>query len=190
MWILDDSKIINLFFERNEQAISELEGKYGTYCYSVSWNILRVKEDAEECVNESFYKAWTSIPPLVPANLKIWLARVVRNVSINQWKKNHAKKRYAGIEIQLSELEECVPSPMRIDNNVEELGKIISTWLRTVSKEERRIFLLRYFWGKKVREIAKIEQEKAEKISKKLFVLRNQLKNVLEEEGMIDDYRA
>lgn len=184
---MDDSKIINLFFERNEQAISELEGKYAAYCYSVSWNILHVKEDAEECVNESFYKAWISIPSLVPANLKIWLVRVVRNISINQWKKKHAKKRYAGIEIQLSELEECVPSSLRIDNNAEEVGKVISGWLKTVSWEERRIFLLRYFEGKKVREIAKSEQIKAEKISKKLFILRNQLKKVIEEEGMLGE---
>lgn len=177
---MQDSEIIDLFFVRDERALRETEAKYGAYCYRVSWNILRVKEDAEECVNECFYKAWNAIPPLVPANFRAWLAKLVRNISINLFNRKRAKKRYAEVELSLSELEECIPANMEAEENEEELGKVIDGWLRTLEKVDRRLFLLRYFEGMKVKEIAQAEHMDAKKISKRLFTLRGQLKKVLE----------
>lgn len=184
---MKDSEIVALYFKRDEQAICETKSKYGAYCYAIAWNILTVKEDAEECVSDTYYKAWASIPPAAPDNLRAWLAKVVRNIAINLWNKNHSQKNYRGIQLLLSELEECIPAGVSVEEQIEakELGRIISEWLRSIPESDRRIFLQRYFEGCKVKQIAVYEKATAGKIAKRLFVLRAKLKEVLEEKGVL-----
>lgn len=184
---MEDAEIINMFVKREEQAICETRNKYGVYCYTIAKNILTVKEDVEECINDTYYKAWTSIPPTIPACLKAWLGKVVRNISINLWKKNHAKKNYNAMDILLSELEECIPSGQNVERQIEakELGKMISEWLRKLPGEDRHIFLLRYFEGNSVKQIASNQNMEASKVSKRLFSLRARLKENLEENGVM-----
>jgi RNA polymerase sigma-70 factor (ECF subfamily) len=183
---MKDSEIIQLFFQRDENAIRETDHKYGAYCHTVARNILGMDEDANECVNDTWYQAWISIPPTVPENLRVWLAKIVRNISLNTWKKKRAKKRYSGMELLLDELEECIPSGISMEKQLEDaqIGALISDWLRTLPVFERQIFLMRYFEGQGVQQIAVRENTEAAKISKKLFVLRGQLKKVLEREGV------
>ena len=107
---MEDSEIITLYWNRDERAIAETSTKYGSFCQRIAQNILTVREDAEECVSDTYQQAWTSIPPLRPQRLRPWLGRVVRNLAINRWRRNHAQKRYAGLEALFSELEECIPS--------------------------------------------------------------------------------
>ncbi len=184
---MKDSEIVDLYLKRDELAISETKNKYGTYCYTIAWNILSIKEDAEECVSDTYYKAWTSIPPTIPNNLKAWLSKVVRNISINLWNKNHAQKNYRGMDVLLSELEECVPSCENVEKQIEakELGEMISEWLRSVSETDRSIFMQRYFEGFSVKQIAGYQKTEAKKISKRLFCLRAQLKEILEKKGVM-----
>ena len=184
---MEDAEIINLFFKREERAISETKNKYGMYCYTIAQNILTIKEDVEECINDTYYKAWISIPPTIPNCLKAWLGKVVRNISINLWKKNHAKKNYNGMDILLSELEDCIPSGQNVERQIEaeELGEIISEWLRSIPKDDRHIFLLRYFEGNSVKQIAINQNVEANKVAKRLFSLRMKLKATLEENGVM-----
>jgi RNA polymerase sigma-70 factor (ECF subfamily) len=184
---MNDSEIIQLYVQRDENAIRETDRKYGAYCHTVARNILGIDEDVQECVNDTWYQAWISIPPTMPENLRVWLAKIVRNISLNTWKKQRTKKRYSGMELLLDELEECIPSGDSLEKQLEdaEIGALISGWLRTLPVFERRIFLLRYFEGQGVQQIAARENTKAAKISKKLFLLRGQLKKVLEREGVV-----
>ena len=102
---MEDAQIIDLYFQRDESAITQTAAKYGIFCHKLARNILSVEEDAEECVNDTYLQAWNAIPPLRPDKLGAWLGRVVRNIAINMWNKNHRKKRYSGMELLLAELE-------------------------------------------------------------------------------------
>ena len=107
---MEDSAIIDLFNRRDEQAIAETAAKYAAYCGAVAGNILTLREDAEECLNDTWLAAWNDIPPSRPASLKSYLGRLTRNLAISRWRWAHAEKRYSGLELLLSELEDCVPA--------------------------------------------------------------------------------
>ena len=105
---MEDLEIIGLYFRRNEKAITETAAKYGTFCRNIALNILSNREDAEECVNDTYLQAWNTIPPQKPDKLGAWLGRVIRNIAYNLWKKNHRQRRYTGMEEILNELEDCI----------------------------------------------------------------------------------
>lgn len=186
MRIMEDSQIIDLYWERDERAISETDQKYGGYCRTVANNILTDREEAEKCVNDVYYRVWNSIPPERPRILRAWLGKITRNAAINQWNLNHAKKRYGGMELLLSELDECVPSASSVELETEtsEIGKCISTWLRSLPPDARILFVRRYFNGESVRALAQELRTSPEKITQKLYRLRRSLKQVLEKEGI------
>ena len=106
---MEDERIIELFFQRNEDAVTEAQHKYKTYCAHIALNLISNSQDAEECVNDVFLTAWKRIPPEQPRNLKTWLGKVTHDSAVNLWKKNHRQKRYAGITQALDELQEAVP---------------------------------------------------------------------------------
>ena len=108
---MEDKRIIELYFARDEQAIRHTADKYGAYCTAVSMSILHSEPDAEECVNDTYLKTWNSIPPTRPSSLKLFLARITRNLSINRHRALHSDKRNKDLEVSLSELESCFPSP-------------------------------------------------------------------------------
>ena len=183
---MEDGQIIKLFWDRKEQAVSETAKKYSAYCYAIAYNVLSVKEDAEECVNDTLQKAWDSIPPNQPDNLKAWLGKVCRNVALNLWQKSHAKKRNRGMDLLFSELEECIPSVHTVEKEIENsrISACINRWLRTLPREDRILFVRRYWYGDAVKDLAKERNISPEKLSQKLFRLRKGLKAALEKEDI------
>jgi len=183
---MEDLQIIDLYWKRDESAIRETDRKYGGYCYSIALNILSVKEDAEECVNDAYHQTWISIPPHRPQSLRAWLGKLCRNTALNIWNKNHAKKRYGGIELLFSELEDCIPSSSDVEKEVEisEVSNCISTWLRSLSAADRALFVRRYWNGEAIQMLARERNLSPSKLTQRMYKLRKSLKNALEREGI------
>ena len=181
---MNDNDIIALYWARDERAITETDGKYGRFCRSIAMNILSVNEDAEECVNDTYHKAWTVIPPQKPDCFRAWLGKVVRNIALNLWNRSHTKKRNSGMETMLSELEECVPSRETVESEIDdiELGHAISRWLETLDGQDRKFFILRYWNGIPLKSIAERYGVRADKLAQKMLRLRRSLKEALEKE--------
>lgn len=181
---MEDADIVELYLERNEQAIQETEKTYGGFCYSISFNILRIREDAEECVNDSYLQAWNSIPPARPKNFKSWIGKVVRNLSINKWKYIHRIKRSSETTVLLDELDECMPINESVEDIIDrkEMTRLLNEWLAGLPSDDRIIFLKRYWFGNSVKDIAAERGEKPEKVSKRLYILRKKLHKIIERE--------
>lgn len=182
---MEDSEIISLYWSRDESAIAETSRKYGGLCFRIAKNILTAAADAEECVNDTYFRAWNSIPPQKPIKLGAWLGRVVRNISITLWQKNHAQKRYNGIDAILDELEDCIPSPDTVERELDEaeLSRFIDGWLMSLEPSDRAIFVRRYWYGEPVAEISKEQGADPAKIASRMFRLRKKLRASLEQEG-------
>ncbi len=182
---MEDSQIIELYWERSEAAVEETVKKYGTFCHRVAQNILTLREDAEECVNDVWQLAWSSIPPQRPQALRAWLGRVVRNLAINRWNRDHAQKRYAGMEQLLSELEDCIPSPKTPENELEgqELTDYLNSWLASLDRDDRILFVRRYWNGEAVKDLAGERGAAPGAIAKRIYRLRQNLRQSLEKEG-------
>lgn len=183
---MEDKQIIELYFARMEQAIRETDLKYGGVLYRIAKNILETHEDSEEILNDTYGKAWDTIPPINPNSLCAYLGRITRNLSINRWHQQRTQKRANGIDLLLSELGECIPEKKGISQEIEakELGKVIDTWLRTLEQEDRVLFLRRYWFEDPVKELAKKCETTPNKLAGRLFRLRQSLKKQLEQEGI------
>ena len=182
---MDDSAIIALYWSRDEGAISETQKKYGPYCRTIAMNILGSAEDAEECVSDALHSAWNAIPPQRPGSLSAFLGRIVRNLSISRRRHERAQKRFSGLDVMLSELEECLPSPNGVEDAVEgrELTGRIEGWLDGLGREDRVIFMRRYWYGDEVQALARADKMSANQMAKRLSRLRGSLKRELEREG-------
>lgn len=183
---MDDKQIIELYFERNEQAIKETETKYGAFCHRIAMNILGIHEDAEECVNDTYYSVWKQIPPTVPEVFKVYLGRITRNLSISRFRAMRAKKRYSSMEIMLSELNDCVPSSSNVEQTIEvmQLSDYISEWLDSLPEEDCALFVRRYWFGDEVQELAKKCGITAAQMAQRMLRLRKSLKAALEQKGV------
>ncbi len=183
---MEDSEIVALYWARSEQAIEETDRKYGMLCRAIAMNLLGIREDAEECINDTYMEAWNSMPEQRPAKLQAWLGRVVRNLSISRWRRDHRQKRYAGMDLLLSELDECVPARDDTARTVElhELGRIIDDWLRSLSTEERELFLRRYWNGESLALLAKERKVPPGTLAQQMYRLRARLKAKLQLEGI------
>ncbi len=184
---MNDNEIIRLYFLRDQSAITQTDRAYGPMCRALAKRILRNREDAEECVNDTYMAAWNSMPEQRPERLRAWLGRVVRNLSISRWRAAHRQKRYAGIELLLSELDECVPSPDDTQRTVElnELSALIDGWLRTLSEEDRTLFLRRYWNGEQLAALAAERNTAPGSLAQRMHRLRAGLKTKLEQEGIV-----
>lgn len=182
---MTDEQIIHLYFDRDQSAITETDRKYGTYCYSIASNLLG-REDSEECVNDTYHTAWTRIPPEIPQSLKAYLGRIVRNISISRFRRSHAQKRNSGVNILFSELEDCLPSAVTVESEVDsrELSRLISSWLATLSGDDRTLFVLRYWHGTAVQNLAEKCGCTPNAISLRIRRLRKSLKYYLEAKGV------
>ena len=182
---MEDQRIIQLFWERDQGAIAALARKYGRYCRTIAENILRSREDAEECVNDVYLRVWNAVPPQRPQALPAFLGRIVRNLSISRWRRERAQKRYAGLENLLSGLEECLPDPKGVEETVEgrELTCRIEVWLESLPRDDRVVFLRRYWYGQEVQVLAKDWGVTPNQMAKRLQRLRKSLKHNLEQEG-------
>lgn len=183
---MDDIKIVQLYWERDQNAITETEIKYGNYCTSIAINILGNNEDAEECVNDTYMNAWNSMPPHRPTMLSTFLGKITRNLSFNRYKHNYADKR-GGSEISavLDELSECVSGNSNVEQEIEykELVKAIDSFLDTLSPEKRSIFVCRYWYTDSISEIAKQFHMRENTVSMTLNRIRLKLKNYLIDGG-------
>lgn len=184
---MEDGEIVELYWRRDESAVSETEEKYGALCRSVAQNILKSAQDAEECVNDALHQAWTAIPPQRPDRLGAWLGKVTRNLALNAWKRDRARKRQGGMTALLDELAECVPGPVTVERELErkELAAAIDSWLRGRSKEDRTLFLRRYWYGVELQELAAERGISPNRLAQKMFRLRRSLKQTLEKEGYL-----
>lgn len=182
---MTDEQILQLYFDRDQSAIAETDRKYGSYCYSIAANLLG-REDSEECVNDTYHAAWTHIPPEIPQSLKAFLGRIVRNLSISRFRRTHARKRSSGTDVLLSELEDCLPDAHTVEAEADsrELSRLISSWLASLSGDDRALFVLRYWHGTAVQELAKQCGCTPNALSLRIRRLRKSLKHYLEAKGV------
>lgn len=180
-----DEEIIELFFERSEKAIEELEAKYGKICLQTSYNILGNYSDAEECVNDSYLGAWNAIPPARPAPLLTYVLKIVRNLSLNCYHKNQARKRNSTYDLAVEELSEFLAAPESVESTMEakELVKTVEEFLDALKTRDRVIFIRRYWFYDSYEQIAARVGLSSKNVSVKLTRLRRQLKIYLEERG-------
>ena len=182
---MEDAKILDLYFARDEDAIQATQDKYGPYCSAIAHNILGDPREAEECVNDTYLRTWNAIPPARPSAFRAWLGRIVRNLSLDRWKQNRTAKRGGdGMEVLLGELGDCVPTPRGTEKALEdqEIAALISDFLRRLSKEHRAIFLRRYWYGQSVADIAAGMNCGEGKVKSSLFRTRKALRTYLEQE--------
>ena len=185
---LEDEKIIELYWQRDENAISKTDQKYGAYCQSIANNILQNKEDSEECVNDTWLKAWESIPPQKPVNFRMYLAKIVRNLAFNRFNANRAKKRGGGeMVLVLEELSECIADKTDVEQELigKELKEYILGFIKELPERDRNIFVRRYFFVDPVKSIAKRYGVSENNVMVILSRIRKLLKCSLKKEGFI-----
>ena len=183
---MEDQQIIALYHQRSEAAIQETDRKYGPLCRRIAMNILNLREDAEECVNDTYHAAWNRMPPELPASLGAFLGRITRNISISRFRANRAQKRCQGMEILLSELDECIPDTAGVEDMADArlLSGLISNWLDTLPQEDCALFIRRYWHGDAVQTLAKEWHCTPNRMAQRMRKLRLGLKAYLEQEGV------
>jgi RNA polymerase sigma-70 factor (ECF subfamily) len=183
---MEDATIIDLYFQRNQQAITETAAKYGGYCSVVASNLLSCPEDTEEIVNDTWLAAWNDIPPSQPNCLRAYLGRLTRNLAVSRFRLFHTKKRYAGMEALLSELEDVVPGGKTPEEELEnkELARILRDWVDSLGAEEGQLFVRRYWHGVPVKELAREAGITQNGMTQRLLRLRGNLRARLEQEGV------
>ena len=181
---MTDNEIIELFFARSERGITELDVKYGERSRALSRNIVGNNEDAEECVNDAYFKVWKEIPPKKPNPLKAFLLRMVRNISINRYHSNRAEKRDCSYTLSLDELGEISANDDVYEHfESAEMARFIEDFIASLSRENRVIFIKRYFFAESCAQIGKIFGYSEKNITVRLSRLRKKLKKYLAERG-------
>lgn len=185
---MQDSEIIELFWQRDESAITVTVRQYGGYCHTIAYNILQSKEDAEECVNATWLAAWQSIPPQKPERLATYLGKLTRNISINRYHQANAQKRGMGqTALALSELDECIPDRSNVEQAYDEkqLVDAIERFLQEQPAQKRNIFIRRYWALYSIHEIAVHYGMSDSKVTSLLFRMRKALKALLVKEDIV-----
>ena len=179
--MIDDEKIIDLFFARDQQGIRELDMKYGKICHNLSYNIVNNRQDAEECVNDAYLGAWNAIPPARPNPLLSYLVKIVRNISLKIYWRKEAAKRSSHYTIALEEIEACIAAPNTVEAEIEakELARIIESFLDTLTTENRVMFMRRYWFSDSYKDIAEFVGLSEKNISVRLTRIREKMKQYL-----------
>ena len=183
---MDDKSIVDLYFSRNQDAITQTDKKYGRYCYSIAYNILTNKEDAEEIVSDTYMTAWRVIPPRRPSVLSTFLGKITRHISIDRWRERSAHKRGGGeVPLALEELNDCVAGMQNVEMEYErtEIVKAYVKFLDTLPITERRVFLCRYWYVESIETIADKFGFSQSKDKTMLHRTRAKLRKQLAEEG-------
>lgn len=183
MTVMTDRQIIELFFARNESAIEETDKKYGSYCRTISMNILKDARDCEEAVNDAYLKAWDSIPPAEPDPLKTYIGMLSRRVSLNRYRYFRAQKRNASFDGLLSEAWEMIPDG-RDRFSEGEISKAVNAFLKELKKESRIFFVRRYWYADSIEDIAALCGCGQSKVKSSLARTRKALRKYLEKEGI------
>jgi RNA polymerase sigma-70 factor (ECF subfamily) len=184
---MEDSRIIDLYWARSQDAITETKTRYGRLIYSIAMKILRIHEDADECENDTYMKAWNSMPPQRPNILSAFLGKIARNLALDRYEREHAQKRGGSqIPLILDELEECIPTVISIEQLYEEkeLEAAIDTFISTLPQTDRRMFIARYWFLESVAEISKRLGYSQSKVKSSLYRSRGKLRAYLQEEGL------
>ena len=183
---MEDEKIVDLFLNRNESAIVKVTEKYGSRLRRIAYNILENEADAAECENDTYLEAWNSIPPHEPKSYFFpYLARIVRNLSLDLCRRRSRLKRSAVLTELTSEIEQCIPSPNDTECQMDGilLGEAVSSFLRTLSEEKRNVFLRRYWYMDNIADISRFFHLSESKVKTMLFRCRNELREYLIKEG-------
>lgn len=183
---MEDSRIIDLYWSRSENAISETMTKYGKYCYSIAFNILANQEDAKEIINDTYLNAWNSMPPHRPSVLSTFLGKITRRLSIDKWRVKKADKRGGGeITLALGELSDCIPADNCVELELEaaELASIINNFLKTLPLIERRVFICRYWYLDPISSVSQQFGFTNSKVKSMLYRTRKKLLAYLKKEG-------
>ena len=181
---LPDEAIVALYFDRSEEAIAACQVKYGKTCHTIAYNILHSDEDAEECVSDTWLRAWNAIPPERPARLGAWLSTVTRRLALTRYEKKTAAKRYGGMETSLDELTECVSAGSLTLADEVALSNAINSFLASLPTRTRMIFMRKYWYMDSIADIAKAlgMTESAVKVS--LHRTREKFRKHLDKEGI------
>ena len=181
---MDDAKIISLYFLRDESAISATDEKYGAYCRTVAGSILRDGPEAEECVSDSYYKTWQTVPPTRPTSLKAYLGRITRNLALDRYRRDRAKKRSGEAELSADELYECLPAEGAEISDSLALADAINRFLASLPQRSRVLFVQRYWYCMTIKEIARanLMRESAVKVS--IMRSRDAFREFLIKEGL------
>ena len=179
--MIDDEKILELFFQRDQQAIRELDIKYGKSCHSFSYNIVNSRQDAEECVNDAYLGAWNAIPPAKPDPLLSYVVKIVRNISLKIYWRKEAAKRSGHYTIALQEVEACIADLKTVEDEIEarELARIIEKFLDTLTLENRVIFMRRYWFADSYKDIAEFVGLTEKNVSVRLTRIREKMRQYL-----------
>ena len=181
---MEDNKIIELYWQRDETAIKECQIKYGAYCGTIANNILCSAEDAEECVNDTWLRVWNVIPPEKPSRLSVFLGRITRNLAIDKYRKDNAQKYGGGqISLCLDELSECIGEDNPIEDRIA-LKDILNTFLKSLPEKNRNIFLMRYWYLMPIGEIARRYDLSEGAVKMILQRIRQKQKVYFEKEGV------
>lgn len=184
---MEDEKIIELYWQRDEEALRQTNQKYGSFCYYVAHNILKDDEDSKECVNDTWFKTWTVIPPKRPEYFQAFLGKITRNLSLDRYRKNHASKRGGGsMDVIYEELKECIADRTCEEARTDTIAitDALGKFLKEISKDARIIFVRRYWYADSVAQIAERYGMSESKVKSSLMRSRNRLKAFLEKEGI------
>ena len=184
---MNDQQIIALFFDRSEQAILELSGKYGSSVRRAASNILHNAQDVEECSNDTYYQVWNQIPPKQPKYLGAFTCRIARNICLNRYYTNTAQKRSSFYETSLDELEQNIPALSTVESEyaAKELGRCINSFVKTLPYDDRFLFVRRYWYADPVAQIAQEMGIQSHNATVRLSRIRKKLQNYLQKEGMM-----
>jgi len=184
---MTDPEIIDLFFERSEQAIIEISKKHGSPVRKVAYNILGNLQDTEECVNDTWLAAWNSIPPQIPEKLRSFVCKIARNLATKKYHSNSAEKRNSQYDLALDELSECIPDIDTVEDaySAKELAGIIDRFLDTLSYEDKFIFMRRYWYADSLADIVQMTNMSYGSISVRLHRIKTRLKKLLMKEGVL-----
>ena len=183
---MQDEKIVELYFQRNEDAINETEKKYSKYLLKIAYSVLGDASDSEESVNDTYMAAWDSIPPNKPKVLATYLGKITRRISIDVFRRKNSKKRTdSQYTLSLDELEDCIKDKSSVEENMEnkELAAAISRFLRNLSKESRVVFVGRYYYMDSLKAVAKYTGMSESKAKSLLYRTRISLREFLIKEG-------
>lgn len=181
---MSDEQIVELYWQRNEQAITQTDIKYKGFLLSVAYNIVGDARDSEECLNDTYIDAWNSMPPARPAVLQAFLATIIRRTAIDRYKARKRQKRVASeLTVSLSEVEEFVADDTHSEANAVELGRVISDFLRSLSERSAYIFMSRYYFARPIKEIARLLKCSESTVNKEIATIKRELKEKLEKEG-------
>ena len=181
---MNDLDIIELYFARDEQAISKTQEKYGKLCRSIAYNILKNPEDAEECVNDAYLGVWNAIPPTRPNNFSAFICKITRNLSLKRLEFSTRDKRSVDMTVSFSELEQILSDSAAENISGERIGELISSFLRTQKSESRQVFVRKYYFFDSIEDIAKRYSFSESKVKSMLYQTRKKLKEYLSKEGI------